>query len=248
MMSHRSYGFFIITLVAGLVVPVILAGCGGGVPAGDGRSPDGTPPLAAPGAIGGFCYLGGIGPAGDHSGTIVSLDGTDYTGTTAPDGHFIISQMPEDEEVYRVSFSHEGYESVAYPNQVQVPASGTASLSSPVTLPLLVSGDITGTVKAQEGLPLSGIMVRVETADRFAKTRPDGVFIIEGMKPGTYDVVFRHELVKDEFRAESLVVAGREKTFIDAQLTDQQPPAWEGTPGVVCVHNLADFGEPAAAH
>ena len=106
---------------------------------------------ANPGAIGGTVLKPG---AADQAGTLITLNGTSYSGATTADGVFNIPDIPEG--VYSVSASAEGYERYDYP-LVVVKAGVTANLGN-ATLDRK-KGKIHGQVSLEGRSDYSGVRV-----------------------------------------------------------------------------------------
>jgi len=188
--------------------------------------------LTPTGALTGYCLLEDA-ESGAHAGTFVVIKGTDYISMTGDDGSFTISQVPVGS--YQVSFMHPGYESQDYPALVQVPAASAAVLD-PVNLIPYLGGTVSGSALAQDQQPVGEVMVTLTGSsgeEQFAVTGEDGYYEIVGVKPGSYTVTFRHDLIVDGAVEEGVTVAEGATSTVNASLIDEKAPVWESTPGLV---------------
>ena len=193
--------------------------------------------LTPTGGITGYCLLQGAAYSG-NAGTFVVIKGTDYIGFTDDDGSFTLGQIPVGD--YQVNFVHPGYESMSYPSTVSVPTADLAVLDS-VSLTPLAGGTVAGTVTAQDQEPLEEVMVVLEHADGgqyFTVTDDLGEYRVAGVKPGTVDVVFKHDLIEDGHVWEDVPVVEGDLVTVDAALEDERTPVWESVPGVVYVTEI----------
>jgi len=193
--------------------------------------------LTPTGGIAGYCTLQGA-DSGGYAGTFVVIKGTDYIGFTDDDGSYTLSQIPVGG--YQVSFVHPGYESVYYPSTVTIPTADLAVLDS-MSLTPLAGGTVTGTVTAQDQEPLEGVMVVIEHSgggQYFTVTDDLGEYRVDGVNPGTVDVVFNHDLIEDGYVREHVGVVEGETVPVNAVLTDERTPVWESTSGVVYVTEI----------
>ena len=202
--------------------------------------------LTPTGSITGYCLLSDQ-TTGGHAGTFVIIKGTDYIGFTGDDGGFIISQVPVGD--YQVSFMHPGYESADYSSTVTVPAADAAVLESSMELTALVGGTISGTVLAQDELPVEGVMVRLMEDDYFAETDGNGTYQFDGIQPGEYTVGFRHDLIDNGALSEPVQVTEGSQHTVDTTLHDDRAPGWESTAGVTFVTSIdgTSYGQTTPA-
>ncbi len=143
----------------------------------------------APARIVGRALLAGQGED-DNGGTRVEVIGTPYVGLTASDGSY---QIPVAPGRFRVRFVHAGYGS----GEAEAPEAveGQDAPMPDVTL-VGTPGRLRGSVSLEAGLAppdaVQGADVRLERdGESHAQTRPDarGVFIFDGIPPGSYDLV-----------------------------------------------------------
>jgi len=147
--------------------------------------------LTPTGHIQGQVLLSGDEASGnDLSGTLAMVKGTSYIAATDPNGFFVISQIPVDDN-YNVMFSRPGYEVLEYDGEVVVTAAQTTSLPSVM---LVVDSDergsIGGVVMRPESSNHQGILIAVTGTQFMAVTDDEGNWIINGVPAGTYTVTF----------------------------------------------------------
>ena len=188
--------------------------------------------------------------ATDYTGTFVLVKGTDYIGYTNSDGSFTIKEVAVGG--YSIRFAHEGYVTQDYSSSVAISAGLTSSVG---TIQLAVSngGRITGTVTdSADAQPIGDVLVRVNDTAHFAVTDPDGNYVIEGVPAGTYTLRFNHDLIEDAMEKTGVAVSSTQAVTADQTMTDEKPPVWESTAGVVTAfdfenqagHNVAvEFGQ-----
>ncbi|HHJ49737.1 MAG TPA: carboxypeptidase-like regulatory domain-containing protein, partial [Phaeodactylibacter sp.] len=98
----------------------------------------------------------------------------------------------------------------------------TALLSvSPFGQPaLMAQGVITGQITDAEGEPLPGAYIKVLQTGQVATANETGLYRVEGLEPGTYDLRFSFVGFKPELRT-TRVKEGTAKTIMHVQLKEE---------------------------
>ncbi len=136
------------------------------------------------GRIQGYASLEGTR---DHSGILVSIEGTSKVAVTGPDGRFILEEPPD--ETFFVAFYKSGYEPIRMgsgqlmkaPEDIRVTLGRQAE--SPTT------GTVEGFVQFEGGYQtdLSGVSIELRSQLAYqAKTQQSGLFRIQNVNPGVY--------------------------------------------------------------
>lgn len=158
------------------------------------------------------------GAISDWSGCTIALDKTDFRTVAAPDGAFLLWNLPADQ--YQLVARLPGFASMSQPVRV-LPGpdpttvtvsmqaqpdltSGTLYLAPPApaaprttaaALPTTATARLHGVaLKDQEGLQdMSGITLALAGTSLIVTTAPDGKYAIENIKPGTYQLLAQAE-------------------------------------------------------
>lgn len=182
-----------------LLIPLVFWGCGGRKVEG-GRE-------GGVGIIKGKVVLSDqIGLENpDHSGITVLVELYEISTTTDKDGNFVLKNVPSG--IVFVTASKEGYSTAG--ESVNVPVNGEATLN----LTLQAESGIRGIAQLQGKTNHKGIRVEVEGTDIAATTDESGVYLLKGMKGGTYKLIFK---VPKGYESTSITVTVPEKGIVDA--------------------------------
>ena len=189
--------------------------------------------LTPTGSISGKVLL--EGENGSLAGTYVIVQETEYLAYTETDGTFVLDDVPEG--TYDIGLWHEDYEPYAHTTPLSVTSGTTAPLGT-VTLAYVAGGTISGTVTAQDNQAMEDALVRLDDSPYFALSDADGYYEMGGVRVGTYDATFSHDLVEDSVQETNVTISKLVTTTVNKSLTDNQPPVWESTPGALYVIDM----------
>jgi len=116
-------------------------------------------------------------------GVTVSTNTGGYSATTAADGTYAITGIAPG--TYSVTASKVGYQTVTHTDK-QVIAGSTTTVD--FNLNAIGGGAISGYVKNQSGVGISGAVITTNTGGYSATSASDGSYTINGVAAGTYDV------------------------------------------------------------
>ena len=189
--------------------------------------------LTPTGSISGKILL--EGETGSLAGTYVIVQETEYLAYTETDGTFVLDDVPEG--TYDIGLWHEDYEPYSHTTPLSITSGTTAPLGT-VTLAYVAGGTISGTVTAQDSQAVEDALVRLDDSPYFALTDADGYYEMGGVRVGTYDATFSHDLVEDSVQETNVTISKLVTTTLNKSLTDNQPPVWESTPGALYVIDM----------
>ena len=155
------------------------------------------------GEVEGYAFLEG---ETDHSGILVSVEGSGKTGLTDSTGHYAISLIPVGK--YNITFTKDKFEKKVV-TDVVVSKNQTTPVEDVV---LLVSrGSISGVAYLEGSSDHSGILITVEGTSYTAITNSEGNYFIQGIPVGTYNLIARKYGYED-VRVASVEVMANEVT------------------------------------
>lgn len=132
------------------------------------------------GEVEGYAFLEG---ETDHSGILVSVEGSGKTGMTDSSGHYLISLIPVG--TYNIKFKKDGFD-----EKIVTDVLITKNFTTPVTDVLLFisRGSIAGVAHLEGSTDHSGILVSVDGTSYTAITNSNGDYLIQGVPVGTYNL------------------------------------------------------------
>ncbi|MDP7423398.1 MAG: carboxypeptidase-like regulatory domain-containing protein, partial [bacterium] len=124
-----------------------------------------------------------------------------------------------------------------YTGDITVTAGGTHPLGQ-VNLEYISGGTIDGTITAQDDQAVEEAMVKLDNSPYFALTDSNGEYQMDGIRIGTYTVTISHSLIETSVQETSVAISKTATAIVDKSLTDNAPPVWESTPGVLYAFDL----------
>jgi YVTN family beta-propeller protein len=133
------------------------------------------------GEVEGYAFLEG---ESDHSGILVSVEGSGKTGITDSYGHYIISLIPVGK--YNITFTKDRFEKKII-TDVVVSKNQTTPVED--VLMLVSRGSIIGKASLEGSSDHSGILITVEGTSYTGMTNSSGDYLIQNIPVGTYNLV-----------------------------------------------------------
>jgi len=123
----------------------------------------------------------------DHSGILVSIEGTSKVAVTGPDGRFVLEDLPN--ETFFVAFYKSGYDPIRRGSGqlMKAPEDVRVTLGRKAEAP--TTGTVEGFVQFEGGYQtdLSGVSIELRSQLAYqAKTQQNGLFRIQNVNPGVY--------------------------------------------------------------